>query len=385
MSTKWIWMVLVLACPMIWAQQGAAILHSGRPVPTNYSGDRASVAALLGHQAQPLTLASADFDEDGTPDLASGYGAFGGRGIVTIHRGNVAALWPYGAALRNGEPPAFLPDARAIAVPEAPDFLGAGDFDADGHWDLVVAHKGSKALYFLPGDGHGNFGEPRRIDLPGAITALITGETNRADGLTDVVVAVASDGGAQALVFESPNGALRGDPEVFSLPAAASALALTPLSGNPMNDLAIAAGHELLTVHARDRRLSMEKSDRAKVPTAEVTRQSFPFSINELAAGNFSGTASGLAALGDDGKVHYLGTQGETALPSGGSVSHMIAGRVSASRTTDLILVDRGLGKVHVVSGMHATSLDVEGGSPAAILPMHLNPLPVSSLVTLNS
>jgi len=65
--------------------------------------------------------------------------------LITVHRGNVDALWPYGKAPRNSEPPAFLPDARVFPLPEAPDFLGAGDFDADGHWDLVAGHRGSKS------------------------------------------------------------------------------------------------------------------------------------------------------------------------------------------------------------------------------------------------
>jgi hypothetical protein len=49
--------------------------------------------ALTENQAQPRSLASADFDEDGVPDLVSGY-AYAGRGIVTIHRGNVDSIYP---------------------------------------------------------------------------------------------------------------------------------------------------------------------------------------------------------------------------------------------------------------------------------------------------
>jgi|HubBroStandDraft_5_1064220.scaffolds.fasta_scaffold145744_2 hypothetical protein len=80
-------------------------------------------ASALG-AAQPLALASGDFDEDGVPDLVSGFSS-GKSGLITVHRGNVNALWPYGAALRNGTPAAFLPNPRQFSLPEAPDFVAA--------------------------------------------------------------------------------------------------------------------------------------------------------------------------------------------------------------------------------------------------------------------
>ena len=93
-------------------------LRDGQKIVTNYVG-----GAPPG-QSRPLTLASADFDEDGMPDLVSGYAAADGTGVLSVHRGNVDALWPYGKAIRNGEPPAFHPDARVFTLPEAPDVLG---------------------------------------------------------------------------------------------------------------------------------------------------------------------------------------------------------------------------------------------------------------------
>ena len=169
--------------------------------------DGHALRALQGAQAegQPLALAAADFDEDGVPDLVSGYAA-GPGGTVTVHRGNVGALWPYEAAVRNGAPEAFLPDARTFDLPERPDFLGVGDFNADGHWDIVAASRGGSALYFLLGDGHGGFSAAQQVSLPGVVTAMTTGETNRADGLTDIVVSVSAGRGSQVLVFEAPNG-----------------------------------------------------------------------------------------------------------------------------------------------------------------------------------
>jgi len=278
--------------------------HRGAPYINLCDGHalRARQAAQV--EGQPLVLASADFDEEGVPDLVSGYAA-GPGGMVTVHRGNVNALWPYGAAVRDGAPEAFLPDARTFDLPERPDFLGVGDFNADGHWDIVAASRGGSALYFLLGDGHGGFSAPQTLGLPGVVTAMTTGEINRADGLTDIVVGISSGRGSQVLVFEAPNGAMRAEPEVINLPSSVTALALGRLDGGAMFDLAVAAGHQLFLVHGRDRMLSLGKMALNNVPPAKIGQQTLSFSVRALAAGSFSGLAN-LAALGDDGAVHLL-------------------------------------------------------------------------------
>src|SRR5215471_9614361 len=122
-------------------------LSDGHDLVTQYEGDHRLVTALETNQAKPLSLASADFDEDGVPDLIGGYAAAGG-GAVTLLKGNVDALYPNAPEARQRraagtftEAP-FLSPAPVYGVPEAVDFLGAGDFDADGHWDVVAARRG---------------------------------------------------------------------------------------------------------------------------------------------------------------------------------------------------------------------------------------------------
>jgi uncharacterized repeat protein (TIGR01451 family) len=299
-------------------------------------------------QGQPVALASADFDGDGVPDLVSGFST-GKAGRVTIHRGNVNALWPYGAALRNGPPPAFLPNPRSLALPESPDFLVTGDFDADGHWDIVTAQRGSNALYFLKGDGHGGFRSAQRVQLSGNVTAMIAGEVNRADGLADLIVAVNTANGARALVYESPTGAISASPEVFKLGTPATALALGKFDGNAMNDLAIASGNQLVVLHARDRKLSSDESRRAAVAPARVTVQKLSFTIQALAAGDFTGAGPAIAALGEDGKVHIL----EHAIAPGS-----LASRVSNNPHPSMQIARSNKdGKPEIVSGTMTAGL----------------------------
>jgi uncharacterized repeat protein (TIGR01451 family) len=271
-------------------------------------------------QGQPVALASADFDGDGVPDLVSGFST-GKAGKITVHRGNVNALWPYGAALRNGPPPSFLPNPRSFTLPESPDFLVTGDFDADGHWDIVTARRGSNALYFLKGDGHGGFRAAQRVQLPGNVTAMVAGEINRADGLADLIVAVNTIEGARALVYEAPTGAIGASPEVFKLGAPATALALGKFDGNAMNDLAVGSGSQLVVIHARDRKLSSDASQRAALAPAKVTVQKVSFTIQALAAGDFTGAGPAIAALGEDGRVHIM----EHALAPGSLAARLAA------------------------------------------------------------
>jgi len=184
-------------------------LGNGHDLLTSYQGPEDLKRALTENQAQPQSLASADFDEDGVPDLVGGY-AYNGQGIVTLLRGNVDSIYPNAPEAQqrraNGtftDAP-FLSPASVFATPVAADFVGAGDFDADGHWDLVVGARSSDSLFLWSGDGRGGLKQTKQIRLPGPVTAMTTGETNRADGLTDIVVGVAHAGAAQVLVFEGP-------------------------------------------------------------------------------------------------------------------------------------------------------------------------------------
>ena len=190
-------------------------------MPTRYAGDDGARRLLENRQASPLALATADFDEDGVADLVSGY-AGGGGGIITLHRGNVDSIFPNMPAAKRrratgrfSDSP-FVATARAFAAPAAPDFLDVGDFDADGHYDVLAAARGGDAV-LLRGDGRGRLRAAQHIELPGAVTAMAVGEINGRDGLQDVVFGIARVAGPQALVFAGRKGALRSAPDAFDL------------------------------------------------------------------------------------------------------------------------------------------------------------------------
>ncbi|MFQ5814799.1 MAG: FG-GAP repeat domain-containing protein, partial [Anaerolineae bacterium] len=287
-------------------------LHDGVDLPAIYTGPATLTQALEENQAQPLSLAAGDFDEDGIPDLVSGYAGPDG-GIVTLHRGSVDSIYPNSAEAQrrtaedtSTESP-YLSPARVFALPEPPEFLGTGDFDNDGHLDVVAAAHGSDVLHLLAGDGLGGFGPAEQVRLPGKVTALVTREARQRGGLMDLVLGIVGPEGPQVLLFGSPEGALRGGPEAFALAAEATALTLGQLDEDYSVDLAVAAGHELLIIHGRERRTLSDETEPAEVPPATIDQRSFPFAITSLAVGDFTGDhRTDLALLSEDGTAHLL-------------------------------------------------------------------------------
>lgn len=273
----------------------------------------AATGSLAG--ARPRSLAAADLDEDGVPDLIVGYATRSG-GAVAVLRGNPDPIYPNApeaqARRRTGADTTtpFRPGARVFALPQAADHLGAGDFDADGHLDVVAAADGASRLSWLGGDGRGALSDARPIALPGALTALVTGDVNRADGLGDVVAAVDTAAGARLVTFEGPDGAFRGESESTPLRSRATDLALGWLDDDPFLDVAAASGAEVTVVHGRDRKLAAPAAARRAVGGPRTERFSFPGAVAALATGDFSGDDGGrqeLAALTRGGELRVLG------------------------------------------------------------------------------
>src|SRR5215471_16864660 len=135
-------------------QSPAVYLSGQKELKTQYAGSMELRRGLEENHAQGLSLASSDFDEDGVQDLVCGY-AFGRGGLVAVHRGNVDLLYPNSPEAKQRKAAGvfvdspFLSPARLYPVPEAVDFIGAGDFDDDGHSDIVAATRGGNSLFLL--------------------------------------------------------------------------------------------------------------------------------------------------------------------------------------------------------------------------------------------
>jgi hypothetical protein len=119
--------------------------------------------------SQPLVLASGDFNDDGSLDLAT-----------ANHRGDSASV-----ALGTGDG-SFSP-ATHYAVGSRPWGIAAGDLDGAGTIDLVVANAYSSSVSVLRGNGDGTFGT--RTDYPVASIpyGVAIGDLD-GDDVPDVVV-----------------------------------------------------------------------------------------------------------------------------------------------------------------------------------------------------
>jgi hypothetical protein len=343
-------------------------LRDGHEVLTASSGADGLAQVLQQNLALPTAAATGDFDEDGVLDLLTGYVGPSG-GILTLHRGNPYSVYPKATSGNgemgkwgNGETNSlthlpidqltrapFLSPAHVFESPAAPEFVGVGDFNADGHLDVVTAARRSNALYMMAGNGQGGFDSTDMIELPGAVTALVTGEINRADGLTDVVVGIAGSQESQVLVFEGPRGALKAAPEAIALPAETAALALGQLDADYAMDLAVAADHEVLIVHGRDRQLSVNHEKQAAPPQLTVDYTS-PSAVLSVVIGDFVGDVrSELAVLSEDGNVRVLarGTKTVSAYRDNQTVMPLpqdkVIGNFRALVNEDGTLTSRGL------------------------------------------
>ncbi|MGA9770544.1 MAG: HYR domain-containing protein [Blastocatellia bacterium] len=381
-------------------------LGNGHDLITGYEGTDRARAALEGNLASPAALSTADFDEDGVPDLICAYRAPGG-GIIALHRGNRDSIYPNSpqAQRRKAEgqftDAPFLSAAKIFELPQAPDFVGAGDFDADGHQDTIIASRGSNALFILEGDGQAGFSATKRIELTGTVTALATGEVNRADGLCDIVVGILAADGPKTLIYESLEGASRATPEVFNLSSEATALTLGKLDDDYLTDVAVAAGKDVLVIYGRD--------DKAK--QARVRQRHFNSTVRSITTGSFvDKNRLSLAVLTGDGTLHLLGPSEakkkksdqinqwkDQSLVLNMHSAELVRARVSCAQTDSLVAIDSAARQMQIIAddpyakkqnaasgSRKIAAFDVEG-SPVAALPIRLNRSAFDNLVILRS
>ncbi len=144
----------------------AALTETVSTLPQN--GFQTAISYALG---EPGSIASADFNGDGIPDL------------VAICCGNGSANSSVGVFLGQGG--GTFQAAVTYGVGLLAQTVITGDFNGDGFTDLVVGNEYSASLSLLFGNGDGTF-QPARA-IPGYQAITLAAADFNGDGILDLV------------------------------------------------------------------------------------------------------------------------------------------------------------------------------------------------------
>ncbi|MBV9507504.1 MAG: VCBS repeat-containing protein [Acidobacteriia bacterium] len=147
-----------------------AAISSSTNAGTSTGTSAAQASVTFGSVPNPSAIVSADFNQDGIPDLAAAAAG-----------GNEAAV-----LLGNGD--GTFQTAVTYATGTNPSAIAAADFNGDGFIDLVTADSGSNTISILLGKGDGTFEAATQVPAGTTPAALVVADFN-ADGTADIAVA----------------------------------------------------------------------------------------------------------------------------------------------------------------------------------------------------
>ena len=221
----------------------------GKPdfVTANFNGN--SVTVLLGNGSggftaaagspfavgtNPQSLAVADFNGDGKPDIVTAN--FSGNS-VTVLLGNGSG----GFTAAAGSP---------FAVGISPVFVATGDFNGDGKLDIVTANSADNSISVLLGNGAGGFtaaaGSPFAVGRNPQSVAV--GDFN-GDGKLDIVTANSADNSISVLLGNGSGGFAAAPNSPFAVGASPQSVALRDFIGDGKLDIVTAnMGNNSVTV-----------------------------------------------------------------------------------------------------------------------------------------
>ena len=220
--------------------------------------------------ADPVSVAVADFNGDGKPDLA-----VANQGNYPYPNSSVSILLGQGGGT-------FLP-AVSYAAGNNPQSVAVGDFNGDGKQDLAVANYYSANVSVLLGKGDGTF-LPAVSYLAGYGPRSVAAGDFNGDGKQDLAVAVAGDsynGGGQgvSVLLGKGDGTFQ-TAQTFPTGTYPISVAVGDFNGDGILDLAVA------NEDSDNVSVLLGKGDGTFLPA-----QTFPAGVNpsSVAVGDFNG------------------------------------------------------------------------------------------------
>lgn len=295
--------------------------------PGTRSGANFVVARSLLLAGTPTSVATADLNGDGRPDLV----------ITKAGSSNVTVL------LGNGNG-GFASSVNYLAGGQPGNALVA-DVNGDGKPDLVVTDTVSGSVEALKGNGDGSFGPASRFAAIGNPVAIALGNFY---GHGKIDLAVASPTGV--LVLQNDGSGNFSTGSLHTISGQAVALAAADLSGS---------GHDDLIVGSADGTVSLLTGDGAGQFTALPAIAVATGPLSSVVTGDFNGDGRPDLAVTEvnAGKVTVLLGLGNGSFQTGVSYSvgnaprSLVAAHLSGTSATDLIAVNQAANTFSVLVG----------------------------------
>lgn len=301
--------------------------------------------------AYPLGIVIGDFNSDGLPDLAA----------ANSNSSDVSLLLGRGTGT--------FQSAKQTAIAGGPVAIASNDFNTDGHLDLVTANPLTRSIDVSLSNGDGTFQTPQTIHVGGHPNAVTTGDFNRdgrpdiavADFLTDTVSILLGTGDG---TFQSPLSLHVGsDPD---------ALATGDFNRDGITDLAVANfGDGTVSILLGETDGYFKAAQQIKVgkgPVALAVGDVNGDGTTELIVANsLSRSISVLEGLGD-GTFQVIVT-----VPLGMAPGAVVAGAFNSDGNLDIAVANQAGNTVSVLLGkgngsFMAAVKFVTGGGPIALV-----------------
>jgi hypothetical protein len=219
-------------------------------------------------QTDELTsIAAADFDGDGAPDLAAASQGAGNQGPS-----NVSVL------LNDGSGDFGQPEVYGVGA--SPQFVLARDLNGDGDPDLVIADQGADGVSVLLNEGDGSFGAAAPFGAGGGSAPLSVASADfDGDGKRDL--ATANSGTDDVSVLPGRGDGTFGAPEDYAVGKGPTLAGAADLNGDRKPDLVTAnagSGDVSVLVNAARPRISAVRPAsgvRGRTVTLTVTGEAF--------------------------------------------------------------------------------------------------------------
>ena len=294
--------------------------------------------------SNPQSIAVGDFNGDSKPDLA----------IASLAANSVTVLLGNGS---GGFTPALT---SPFAVGTAPQSIATGDFNGDGKLDLVTANSGANTITVLLGNGSGKFttaaGSPFSVGATPVFVAV--GDFN-GDGHADIVTANSADNTVTILLGNGSGAFTPASGSPFAVGSSPQSVAVGDFNADGRQDLVIAnSSANTVTVLLGNGVGGFAPASNSPFATGASPIFVAVRGLNILTANSSDNTVTELLGDGLGGFTQSL----RSPIPVGAKPIAVATADFNGDGVPDLVTANSGGNSVTVLSGVFAV-----GTSPQSL------------------